>query len=40
MLTKITGTVECFITAAGGSFVEVKSSTSAMRESFVLFFAS
>jgi len=40
MLTKITGTVECFITAAGGSFVEVKSSTSSMRESFVLFFAS
>ena len=40
MLIEFTGTVECFITSAGSSFVEVKNSTTAERELFVLFYAS
>jgi hypothetical protein len=40
MLIEFTGTVECFITSAGASFVEMKSATTAERELFVLFFAT
>jgi hypothetical protein len=40
MLIEFTGTVECFTTSDGASFVYVKSSTTAERELFVLFYAS
>jgi len=33
-----TGLVECFVAAAGGSFVQVKNSASGVSELFVLYF--